>query len=252
MFSQSSSNISIPRGAGRRSVFVDKIGTSSCVSSFPTFDDVMAMDIADDIVGTGAPPSPPNNNSANTANLVVEDSLIDELAFLQESFQVADGGMMVDDEMYFDLFDDDDEVSISATTTARPSTTTRPAKASNCKNGITTVEQIRSLEAKLTKSMQRTNVSRAVIQDGMSSRTELSRSSFVSHASTTSLSSISTTADDSTFPPPSPHATPSITPKRIACTAAFLTGKRSTLTPALEQSRKKLKMYMEQLDMSAY
>jgi hypothetical protein len=111
------------------------------------------------------------------------------------------------------------------------------------KKGSSTVEQIRSLEAKLTKSMQRTSMSRAVIQD---SRTQLSRSSFVSHASTTSLSLMSTaTADDATI-------SPSITPNKIACTAAFLTGKRSTLTPALEQSRKKLKMYMEQLDMSSY
>jgi len=221
------------------------------------------MDISDDSVGTAGPSSsaPNNNSEGTTADLIGEDNLIDDFAFLPESFQVVDGGgEMVDDDMFFDLFDveDADEEPTSAGNatqfpTFTSSSTSMSAKAPNDhKKGSSTVEQIRSLEAKLTKSMQRTSMSRAVIQD---SRAQLSRSSFVSHASTASLSLMSTaTADDATASPPSPHvtSTPSITPNKVACTAAFLTGKRSTITPALEQSRKKLKMYMEQLDMSSY
>lgn len=241
MFCQSSSEVSLPRGPRKGA------GTS-----------VSAMDISDDSVGTAGPSSSAPNN--NTADLIGEDNLIDDFAFLPESFQVVDGGgEMVDDDMFFDLFDvedaDEDPTSAGSATqfpTFTSSSTSMSAKAPNDhKKGSSTVEQIRSLEAKLTKSMQRTSMSRAVIQD---SRAQLSRSSFVSHASTT-LSLMSTaTADDATASPPSPHvtSTPSITPNKVACTAAFLTGKRSTITPALEQSRKKLKMYMEQLDMSSY
>jgi len=239
MFCQSSSEqVSLPRGPGKRA------DTS-----------VSAMDISDASVGTAGPSSSASNNNSEdtTADLIGEDNLIDDFDFLPESFQVVDGGgEMVDDDMFFDLFDveDVDEEPTSAgnathlpTSTSSGTSTSMSAKAPNDhKKGSSTVEQIRSLEAKLTKSMQRTSMSRAVIQD---SRTQLSRSSFVSHASTTSLSLMSTaTADDATV-------SPSITPNKIACTAAFLTGKRSTLTPALEQSRKKLKMYMEQLDMSS-
>ena len=236
MFCQSSSEVSLPRGPGKRA------DTS-----------VSAMDISDDSVGTAGPSSSASNsNSEGTTADIIGEYNIDDFAFLPESFQVVDGGgEMVDDDMFFDLFDveDADEEPTSAGTathlpTVTSSSTSMSAKAPNDhKKGSSTVEQIRSLEAKLTKSMQRTSMSRAVIQD---SRTQLSRSSFVSHASTTSLSLMSTaTADDATI-------SPSITPNKIACTAAFLTGKRSTLTPALEQSRKKLKMYMEQLDMSSY
>lgn len=242
MFCQSSSEVSLPRGPGKRA------GTS-----------VSAMDISDDSVGTAGPSSSASNsNSEGTTADIIGEYNIDDFAFLPESFQVVDGGgEMVDDDMFFDLFDveDADEEPTSAGTathlpTVTSSSTSMSAKAPNDhKKGSSTVEQIRSLEAKLTKSMQRTSMSRAVIQD---SRTQLSRSSFVSHASTTSLSLMSTAAaDDATVSPPS-TSTPSITPNKIACTAAFLTGKRSTLTPALEQSRKKLKMYMEQLDMSSY
>ena len=249
MFCQFSSEVSLPRGPRKGA------GTS-----------VSTVDISDDSVGTAGPSSsaPNNNSEGTTADLIGEageDNLIDDFAFLLESFQVVDGGgEMVDDDMFFDLFDvedADEEPTSAGTATHRPtftsSSTSMSAKASNgYKKGSSTVEQIRSLEAKLTKSMQRTSMSRAVIQD---SRAQLSRSSFVSHASATSLSLMSTaTADDATASPPSPHvtSTPSITPNKIACTAAFLTGKRSTLTPALEQSRKKLKMYMEQLDISSY
>ena len=239
MFCQSSSEVSLPRGPRKGA------GTS-----------VSAMDISDDSVGTAGPSSSAPNN--NTADLIGEDNLIDDFAFLPESFQVVDGGgEMVDDDMFFDLFDvedaDEDPTSAGSATqfpTFTSSSTSMSAKAPNDhKKGSSTVEQIRSLEAKLTKSMQRTSMSRAVIQD---SRAQLSRSSFVSHASLSLMSTA--TADDATASPPSPHvtSTPSITPNKVACTAAFLTGKRSTITPALEQSRKKLKMYMEQLDMSSY
>ena len=245
MFCQFSSEVSLPRGPRKGA------GTS-----------VSTVDISDDSVGTAGPSSSaPNNNSEGaTADLtsIGEDNLIDDFAFLLESFQVVDGGgEMVDDDMFFDLFDvedADEEPTSAGTATHRPtftsSSTSMSAKASNgYKKGSSTVEQIRSLEGKLTKSMQRTSMSRAVIQD---SRAQLSRSSFVSHASLSLMSTA--TADDATASPPSPHvtSTPSITPNKVACTAAFLTGKRSTITPALEQSRKKLKMYTEQLDISSY
>ena len=271
MFAQSSSSTNtrnfLLRGAAEESCKISTTATGGGIcASFPTFDDMMAMDVDDAGLFLPSQKMRPStsNRSATASNITVEDvddSLIDELAFLQESFQAADGGgEMEDDERYFDLFEEEED-SISATSPARFSTSRmiRPSKntanasstVTTCKKKSSTVEQIKSLEAKLTKSMQRTNMSRAVIQDDMSSRPHhVSRSSFASHVSTASLSSVGTISSASSIPPPSPRDTSNISPKRIASTAAFLMGKRSTITPALEESRKKLKMYMEQLDMS--
>ena len=257
MFAQSSfsaacSTRNFLLGGTVEDIGADKIGTTALCASFPTFDDMMVMDVddADPFLPSQKLLPSTSKRSATASNSTVEvedvdDNLIDELAFLQESFKAADGGSeKEDDERHLNLFDDDEkeeEDSISVTLPARSSTSkmTHPYK------------QIRSLEAKLTKSMQRTNMSRAIIQDDMSSRPHhLSRSYFVSHASTASLSSAGTTSSASSISPPCPRDTFNISPKRIASTASFLMGKRSTITPALEESRKKLKMYMEQLDMS--
>jgi hypothetical protein len=270
MFAQSSTSATtrnfLLRGAAEGNCNVDKIGTTptGICASFPTFHDMMRMDIDDaDLFLPSQKSLSSNNRSASASNVTVDDNLIDELAFLQESFQAADTcGEMVDDEGFFELsVSEDDSFSEKTLTPARFSTSKMTCssihntKASSistiCTKSSSTVEQIRSLEAKLTKSMQRTNMSRTVIQDDMSSRPHhLSRSSFVSHASTASLSSVGTMSSASSIPLPCPHNTSNISPKRIASTAAFLMGKRSTITPALEESRKKLKMYMEQLDMS--
>ena len=265
MFAQSSfsaacSTRNFLLGGAVEDIGADKIGTTAICASFPTFDDMMAMDVddADPFLPSQKLLPSTSKRSATASNSTVEvedvdDNLIDELAFLQESFKAADGGSeKEDDERHLNLFDDDEkeeEDSISVTLPARSSTSKTTHPSTHTTKDICT--KIRSLEAKLTKSMQRTNMSRAVIQDDMSSRPHhLSRSYFVSHASTASLSSAGTTSSASSISPPCPRDTVNISPKRIASTAAFLMGKRSTITPALEESRKKLKMYMEQLDMS--
>ena len=102
-----------------------------------------------------------------------------------------------------------------------------------------TMAKIRSLEAQLAETMHRTNMSRAVV---LGSRRHSSCS--VSHVSSAASTTSASTAASSTA------SAVGVTPKRIASTEAFLAGKRSTLTPALEQSRRQLQMYMEQLDMS--
>ena len=268
MFAQCSSTTRdfLLRGA-EGSCDVDKIGTAATgfSVSFPTFDDVMVMNIDDADLAVPAPKSLLSNNRSTTLPNItvddVDDNLIDELEFLQETFQATDDGgeERGDNDMYFDLLSiEEKDYGVSATipprfcTSKMTRSSKNPTKASSpiCTRS-STVEQIRSLETKLTKSMQRTNMSRAAIQDNMSSRPpHVSRSSFESHASTTSLTSVGSATIISSAPPAYPPETSNISPKRIASTAAFLMGKRSTITPALEESRKKLKMYMEQLDMT--
>jgi len=234
MFRPSSSNVALPRAA-------DLGKASVCASANLMVDD------CDDI-----------DSSSNA---------VDAMAFLQQtSFQVEDhGGEMVDDDLFFDLFDedmnDDDEEEPSATSAARnydhipppPRTPTKTSKYNRRSSLPThlpshqTVAQIRSLEAQLAETMHRTNLSRAVVLDSRR-HSSCSVSNVSSAASTTSASA--STASTTFSSSASTTSAVGVTPKKIASTEAFLAGKRSTLTPALEQSRRQLQMYMEQLDMS--
>ena len=206
-----------------------------------------------------------------SANLMVDDcddidsssNAVDAMDFLQQtSFQIEDhgAGEMVDDDLFFDLFDedmnDDDDEDPSTISAARnydhippPPRSCTPTKTSKYNRGSSmpdrlpshqTVAQIRSLEAQLAETMRRTNMSRAVVL-GSRRQSSCSVSNVSSTASTTSTFSSSASSTASAV---------GVTPKKIASTEAFLAGKRSTLTPALEQSRRQLQRYMEQLDMS--
>ena len=228
MFRPSSSNVSLPRAA-------DLEKASVCASANLMVDD------CDDI----------DSSSSNA---------VDAMAFLQQAnFQIEDhGGEMVDDDLFFDLFDedmnDDDGEEPPATSAARnydhippppgtPAKTSKDNRRSSMPSRLPshqTVAQIRSLEAQLAETMRRTNMSRAVVL-GSRRQSSCSVSNVSSTASTTSTFSSSASSTASAV---------GVTPKKIASTEAFLAGKRSTLTPALEQSRRQLQRYMEQLDMS--
>ena len=212
-----------------------------------------------------------------SANLMVDDcddidssssNAVDAMAFLQQAnFQIEDhGGEMVDDDLFFDLFDedmnDDDGEEPPATSAARnydhippppgtPAKTSKDNRRSSMPSRLPshqTVAQIRSLEAQLAETMHRTNMSRAVVL-GSRRQSSCSASNVSSAASTTSASASTASTTFSSSASTTTSAV-GVTPKKIASTEAFLAGKRSTLTPALEQSRRQLQMYMEQLDMS--
>ena len=203
------------------------------------------------------------------ASLIVDDDIddcdpVNDMAFLQQtSFQIdGDHGEMVDDDLFFDLFDEDmngNDEEPSTTSAARNydhippppprtsgSTPTKTSKYNRRSSMPTrlpshrTMAKIRSLEAQLAETMHRTNMSRAVVL-GSRRHSSCSVSHVSSAASVTSASASTALSTTSAV---------GVTPKRIASTEAFLAGKRSTLTPALEQSRRQLQMYMEQLDMS--
>ena len=239
MFCPSSSSVSPPRGA-----HLGKVGaTSVCASANLIADDI------DDIDSSNA---------------------VDAMAFLQQtSFQIDDHGEMVDDDLFFDLFDEDmnsadEEPSASARkydhippppprtsgrTHVKTSKDNRRSSMPGRLPSHKTMAKIRSLEAQLAETMHRTNISRAVV---LGSRRHSSCSVPVSHASSTASTASTSASTASTISSSSSSTTSSVAihPKRIASTEAFLAGKRSTLTPALEQSRRQLQMYMEQLDMS--
>lgn len=238
MFRPSSSNVSLPRADA-----ADLEKASVCASANLMVDD------CDDI-----------DSSSNA---------VDAMAFLQQAnFQIEDhGGEMVDDDLFFDLFDedmndDDDGEEPPAPSAARnydhiPPPPGTPAKTSkdNRRSSMPTrlpshqtVAQIRSLEAQLAETMHRTNMSRAVVL-GSRRQSSCSASNVSSAASTTSASASTASTTFSSSASTTTSAV-GVTPKKIASTEAFLAGKRSTLTPALEQSRRQLQMYMEQLDMS--
>ena len=210
-----------------------------------------------------------------SANLMVDDcddidsssNAVDAMAFLQQTnFQIEDhGGEMVDDDLFFDLFDedmndDDEEPSASAArnydhipppprTPAKTSKDNRRSSMPTRLPSHQTVAQIRSLEAQLAETMHRTNMSRAVVLGSRrNSSCSVPVSNVSSAASTTSASA--STASTAFSSSASTTSAVGVTPKKIASTEAFLAGKRSTLTPALEQSRRQLQRYMEQLDMS--
>ena len=111
MFAQSSSSTNtrnfLLRGAAEESCKISTTATGGGIcASFPTFDDMMAMDVDDAGLFLPSQKMRPStsNRSATASNITVEDvddSLIDELAFLQESFQAADGGGEMEDDETF-------------------------------------------------------------------------------------------------------------------------------------------------------